>query len=75
MSVSWECCVLSGSGVCDGPIRRPEEYYRVGCVDVEASTVSRPRPTTSMVLSSHEKNKVVAYRITCLKYNQLLLTF
>jgi hypothetical protein len=26
MSVSCECCVLSGSGLCDGPITRPEEY-------------------------------------------------
>ena len=25
MSVSCECCVLSGRGLCDGPITRPEE--------------------------------------------------
>jgi hypothetical protein len=25
MSVSYECCVLSGRGLCDGPITRPEE--------------------------------------------------
>jgi hypothetical protein len=25
MSVSFECCVLSGRGLCDGPITRPEE--------------------------------------------------
>ena len=30
--VSCECCVLSGRGVCDGPITRPEESYRVWCV-------------------------------------------
>jgi hypothetical protein len=29
MSVSCECCVLSGRGLCDGPITRPEESYRV----------------------------------------------
>ena len=28
-----ECCVFSGIGLCDGPITRPEEYYRV-CVCV-----------------------------------------
>jgi hypothetical protein len=28
-----ECCVLSGRGLCDGPIPRPEESYRV-CVCV-----------------------------------------
>jgi len=33
MSVSCECCVLSGRGLCDGPILRPEEAYRV-CVCV-----------------------------------------
>ena len=24
-----DCCVLSGSGLCDGPITGPEESYRV----------------------------------------------
>jgi hypothetical protein len=28
MSVSCECCVLSGRGLCDGLITRPEESYR-----------------------------------------------
>jgi hypothetical protein len=31
MSVSCECCVLSGRSLCDGPITLPEESYRV-CV-------------------------------------------
>jgi hypothetical protein len=30
MSVSCECCVLSGRGLCDGLITGPEESYRVG---------------------------------------------
>jgi len=29
MSVCCVCCVLSASGLCDGPITRPEESYRV----------------------------------------------
>jgi hypothetical protein len=29
MFVSCECCVLSGRGLCDGLITRPEESYRV----------------------------------------------
>jgi len=29
MSVSCECCVLSGRGLCDELITRPEESYRV----------------------------------------------
>jgi hypothetical protein len=32
MSVSFECCMLSGRGLCDGPITRPEESYRLCCV-------------------------------------------
>ena len=32
MSVCCECCVLSGRGLCDGLITRPEESY--GCVSV-----------------------------------------
>ena len=30
--VCFECHVLSGRGLCDGPITRPEEFYRVWCV-------------------------------------------
>ena len=29
LSASWECCVLSGRGLCDGPIPRPEDSGRV----------------------------------------------
>ena len=32
MSVSCECCVSSGRGLCDGLITRPEEFY--GCLSV-----------------------------------------
>ena len=32
MSVSCECCVLSGRGFCEGPIPRPEKSYRLWCV-------------------------------------------
>jgi hypothetical protein len=28
------CCVLSGRGLCDGPIPRPKESYRLWCVIV-----------------------------------------
>jgi hypothetical protein len=31
-SFSCECCVLPGRGLCDRPITRPEESYRVRCV-------------------------------------------
>jgi hypothetical protein len=32
MSVSCECCVLSGRGLCDELVPRPEESYRLWCV-------------------------------------------
>jgi hypothetical protein len=32
MSVSYECCVLSGRGLCVGLITLPEESYRVWSV-------------------------------------------
>jgi hypothetical protein len=34
MSVCCECCVLSGRGLCDDLITRPEESYRLWCVIV-----------------------------------------
>jgi hypothetical protein len=41
MSVSCECCVLSGRGLCDGLVTHPEESCQVWCVykvcDREAS--------------------------------------
>ena len=48
MSVSCNCCVLSLTGLCDGPISRPGESYRVSCVtmcDLEMSRMRRPWPT------------------------------
>jgi len=43
MNVCCECCVLSGRGLCDGLITRPEESYgrlsivSVACCQVEVS--------------------------------------
>ena len=47
MSVDCEYCVLSGGGLCDGLITRPEEYYRLWCVvvrDRESSIMRWPWP-------------------------------
>ena len=44
MSVSCECCVLSGRGLCDELITRPEESYRLWWVvafDLEISWMRR----------------------------------
>ena len=43
MSVSCECCVLSGRGLGVGLITPPEESYRMWCVcDREASIMRSP---------------------------------
>jgi len=45
MDVCCESCVLSGRGLCDELITRPEEYYRRWCVvecDLETSRMKRP---------------------------------
>jgi len=47
LCVSCECCVLSGSGLCDGPISHSEESYWLWCVvmcDLETSWMRRPCP-------------------------------
>jgi len=47
MSVCCECCVLSGRGLCDELITRPEESYRLWCVvvcDLETSWLRKPWP-------------------------------
>jgi hypothetical protein len=48
MFVCCECCVLSGRGICDELITRPEESYRLWRVvvcDLETSWMRRPWPT------------------------------
>jgi len=45
MFVCCECCVLSGRGLCDQLVTRPEESYRLWCVivcDLETSRMRRP---------------------------------
>jgi hypothetical protein len=48
MDVCRECCVLSGSGLCDELISRPEAFHRLWCVgvcDLDISCVRRTWPT------------------------------
>jgi hypothetical protein len=47
VSLFLRVCVLSGRGLCNGLITRPEEFYQVWCVsdcDLETSKRGRPRP-------------------------------
>jgi len=51
MFVCCDCCVLSGRGLCDGLITRPEESYRMWRVvvrDQETSRMRRLKPTTGL---------------------------
>ena len=51
MFVCCECCVLSGRGLCDGLITRPEESYRMWGVvvcDQETSKTRRLKPATGL---------------------------
>ena len=60
MSVCCVCCVLSGRGLCDELITRPEESYRLWCVvvcDLETSRKRRPWPALGR--SATEKKPVV----------------
>jgi len=49
--VYCECCVLSGRGLCDGLIIRPDESYRLWCVvvcDPETSYARRLKPARGL---------------------------
>ena len=51
MFVCCECCVLSGRGLCDGLITRPEESYRLWRVvvcDKETSKMRKLKPATGL---------------------------
>ena len=58
MLVCYECCMLSGTGLCDGLITRPEEPYRLCLVvvcDLEASKMRRPWPALGCSAVGKEK--------------------
>ena len=57
MSVSCERCVLSGRGLCDGLITRPEESYRVWCVWESSRELNGEEAQTQLGLSMHPPPK------------------
>ena len=62
MSVSCECCVLSGKGLGDELITRPEESYRLWCVvvcDLGTSWMRRPWPTGDCCAKSNKRDRVL----------------
>jgi len=50
MFVCCECCVLSGRGLCDELITRPDESYRLWCVVVCDLETSFLRSQTSILI-------------------------
>jgi len=73
MSVCCECCVLSGRGLCDELISRPEESYRLWCVvvcDLETSWMRRPWPSGGCCpppqKKNYWKNKTIIPKIVCI---------
>jgi hypothetical protein len=59
MYVCCDFCVLSGRGLCDGLITRPEESYQLWCVverDLETSWVRIPWPTGSVASKKKASN-------------------
>ena len=60
MFVCCECCVLSGRGLCEGLIIRPEESYRLWCVvvcDLEKNLKNEEAMTHDWAASAIEKQK------------------
>ena len=62
--VCCECCVLSGRGLCDELIARPEESYRMWCVlvcDLETSWMRRPWPNGGCCAKNKQINLVANF--------------
>jgi hypothetical protein len=68
--VRCECCVWSGRGLCDGPITRPEESYRLWYVIYKPQTMRRPRPTLGCCARNNNNNNKFIYLLICSLLNQ-----
>jgi hypothetical protein len=64
MFVCCECCVLSGRGLCDELITRPEESYRLWCVVVcglQTSWMGEALAHWGLLHQNKRKKKVLYY--------------
>ena len=59
ISISFECCVLSGTGLWYGPITRPEESYRMWCVKLSVILTMRKHWASRDVSPYKEKKHVL----------------
>jgi len=72
MSVCFEGRVLSGRGLCDELITRPEESYRLWCVvmcDLETSRMRRPWPALGRGATGKEKKKKTSKKFNLVRCN------
>jgi len=65
MFVCCKCCVLSGRGLCDELITRPEESYRLWCVVVcDLENLKNEEALTRIGSQRHKKkNKISSLRV------------
>jgi len=64
MDVYCECCVLSGRGLCDELVTRPEESYRLCCVVVcDLKNLMNEEAMTRVWSQRHRGGKKVNYQI------------
>jgi len=71
MSVCCECCMLSGRGLCDALITRPEESYRLCCVvvsDLESSRMRRPWPALGLSATRIYVYIYILWRSECIQF-------
>jgi len=62
MDVCCECCVLSGRGLCDELITRPEESYRLWCIVMcDLETSKNEEAMTRIGLHCHKKIYIYIY--------------
>jgi hypothetical protein len=60
MSVSFESCVSSDRGLCDGPIIHPEESYREsGVSERDCGTSAKRRPWPTRAVEPGNKNEML----------------
>ena len=66
MDVCCECCVLSGRGLCDELITRPEESYRLWCVVVcDLENLKNEKAMTRVGSQRHRNKKSAAHITQC----------
>jgi len=74
MFVCCQCCVLSGRGLCDELISRPEEYYRLWCAVVcNLENLKHEEAMTRVGSQRHRKKELTMILVLFVK-NETLRT-